>query len=106
MGNKYIPEQTPSCCCYFSGRNPDYLIGKHVESAMRLKASQLEVLATAYLLIDGAQSNTAAYISVKPSRYLQTRLTLHCYSHGRRTAKYAIAFIWMPAGLRNLKWKR
>ncbi|MBL7820832.1 MAG: geranylgeranylglyceryl/heptaprenylglyceryl phosphate synthase [Saprospiraceae bacterium] len=46
-----------------SGRNPDYLIGKHVESAMRLKASQLEVLATAYLLIDGAQSNTAAYIS-------------------------------------------
>ena len=46
-----------------SGRNPDYLIGKHVESAMRLKASQLEVLSTAYLLIDGAQANTAAYIS-------------------------------------------
>ncbi|MBK6859249.1 MAG: geranylgeranylglyceryl/heptaprenylglyceryl phosphate synthase [Saprospiraceae bacterium] len=46
-----------------SGRNPDYLIGKHVESAMRLKASQLEVISTAYLLIDGAQANTAAYIS-------------------------------------------
>jgi phosphoglycerol geranylgeranyltransferase len=46
-----------------SGRNPDYLIGKHVEAAMRLYASKLEIISTAYLLIDGQLSNTAAYIS-------------------------------------------
>lgn len=46
-----------------SGRNPDYLIGKQVESALRIKASKLEVISTGYLLIDGGQSNTAAYIS-------------------------------------------
>lgn len=46
-----------------SGRNPDYLIGKHVESSMRLYSSKLEIISTAYLLIDGQNSNTAAYIS-------------------------------------------
>lgn len=46
-----------------SGRNPDYLIGKHVESSMRLYASKLEIISTAYLLIDGQNSNTASYIS-------------------------------------------
>lgn len=46
-----------------SGRNPDYLIGKHVESSMRLFGSKLEIIATAYLLIDGKNSNTASYIS-------------------------------------------
>ena len=46
-----------------SGRNPDYLIGKHVESSMRLYASNLEIISTAYLLIDGQNSNTASYIS-------------------------------------------
>jgi putative glycerol-1-phosphate prenyltransferase len=46
-----------------SGRNPDYLIGKHVESSMRLYTSKLEVISTAYLLIDGHNSNTASYIS-------------------------------------------
>lgn len=46
-----------------SGRNPDYLISKHVECAVKLAASKLEVIATAYLLIDGGHSNTAAYLS-------------------------------------------
>ena len=35
-----------------SGRNPDLLIGKHVESAPLLKASGLEILPTGYILID------------------------------------------------------
>lgn len=46
-----------------SGRNAEFLIGKQVEAAMRVQASNLEVLSTAYLLIDGGQSNSAAYIS-------------------------------------------
>lgn len=46
-----------------SGRNPEYLIGKHVESSMRLYASKLEIISTAYLLIDGQNNSTVSYIS-------------------------------------------
>jgi phosphoglycerol geranylgeranyltransferase len=46
-----------------SGRNPDYLIGKHVESALKLYSTKLEIISTAYLLIDGHRSNTASYIT-------------------------------------------
>jgi len=46
-----------------SGRNPDLLIGKHVESAFRLKSSGLEIIPTGYMLIDGGRPTTASYIS-------------------------------------------
>ncbi|MBO6518183.1 MAG: geranylgeranylglyceryl/heptaprenylglyceryl phosphate synthase [Bacteroidia bacterium] len=46
-----------------SGRNPELLIGKHVESALRLQQSQLEILSTAYILIDGGAPTTVSYIS-------------------------------------------
>lgn len=46
-----------------SGRNPELLIGKHVESALRLKQSKLEILPTGYILIDGGAPTTVSYIS-------------------------------------------
>jgi phosphoglycerol geranylgeranyltransferase len=46
-----------------SGRNPDYLIGQHVLAAPALKRSKLEIIPTAYLLIDGGTQTTASYIS-------------------------------------------
>ncbi len=46
-----------------SGRNADLLIGKHVESSFKLKASELEVMPTGYILIDGGKPTTASYIS-------------------------------------------
>lgn len=46
-----------------SGRNPEYLIGKHVASASMLKNSLLEIISTSYLLIDGGRQTTASYIS-------------------------------------------
>lgn len=46
-----------------SGRNPELLIGKHVESALRLKQSNLEILSTGYILIDGGAPTTVSYIS-------------------------------------------
>ncbi|MFT5513194.1 MAG: geranylgeranylglyceryl phosphate synthase family protein, partial [Bacteroidia bacterium] len=46
-----------------SGRNPELLIGKHVESALRLKQSNLEILSTGYILIDGGATTTVSYIS-------------------------------------------
>ena len=46
-----------------SGRNPDLLIGKHVESAPIIKSMDLEVLSTGYMLIDGGRPTTVSYIS-------------------------------------------
>jgi len=46
-----------------SGRNPDFLIGQHVLSSSALKSSGLEVIPTAYILIDGGRLTSVQYIS-------------------------------------------
>lgn len=46
-----------------SGRNPDLLIGKHVETAPFLKISPLEIISTGYMLVDGGRTTTVQYIS-------------------------------------------
>ncbi len=46
-----------------SGRNPELLIGKHVVAAPYLKASKLQVISTGYMLIDGGNRTTVAYMS-------------------------------------------
>lgn len=46
-----------------SGRNPEFLIGQHVIAAPILKNSGLEILPTAYMLVDGGKPTTVSYIS-------------------------------------------
>ena len=46
-----------------SGRNPDLLIGKHVETAPFLKISPLEIIPTGYMLIDGGVPTSVSYMS-------------------------------------------
>lgn len=46
-----------------SGRNPDYLIGHQVQAAKHLKKMDLEVVPTAYLLIDGGKASSVSYVS-------------------------------------------
>jgi phosphoglycerol geranylgeranyltransferase len=46
-----------------SGRNADNLIGKHVISAPILKKTSLEIIPTGYMLIDGGNTTSAAYMS-------------------------------------------
>lgn len=46
-----------------SGRNPEFLIGKHVIAAPHLKSSKLEIIPTGYLLIDSGKPTSASYIS-------------------------------------------
>ncbi len=46
-----------------SGRNPDYLIGQHVQSSFQLQSSELELLSTSYMLIDSGAATTASYVS-------------------------------------------
>ncbi len=46
-----------------SGRNPEYLIGQHVVAAPYLKESGIEIMPTAYMLIEGSKITTANYMS-------------------------------------------
>ena len=46
-----------------SGRNPDLLIGKHVLAAPMLKKSDLEIIPTGYMLIDGGNITSVSYMS-------------------------------------------
>lgn len=46
-----------------SGRNAEMLIGQHVLAAPYLKESNLEVLPTGYILVDGGIPTTVSYIS-------------------------------------------
>lgn len=46
-----------------SGRNAEYLIGQQVSVAPFLINSQLDIMATSYLLIDGGKPTTVSYLS-------------------------------------------
>jgi phosphoglycerol geranylgeranyltransferase len=46
-----------------SGRNPDFLIGHHIQSAEEIHRMSLEVISTSYLLIDGGKTSSVAYVS-------------------------------------------
>lgn len=46
-----------------SGRNAEYLIGQHVASALEIYELGIEVIPTAYILIDGGTKSSVAYVS-------------------------------------------
>ena len=46
-----------------SGRNPEYLIGKHIVSAPYLKQSSIETISTGYMLIESGQPTSVSYVS-------------------------------------------
>ncbi|WP_020530709.1 geranylgeranylglyceryl/heptaprenylglyceryl phosphate synthase [Flexithrix dorotheae] len=46
-----------------SGRNPEFLIGQHVNAAPILKKAGIEVIPTGYMLIDCGVATTANYMS-------------------------------------------
>lgn len=46
-----------------SGRNPDYLIGKHVEAVSKLAKTNLEVIPTAYLLIENGKETAVQRVT-------------------------------------------
>jgi len=46
-----------------SGRNPEYLIGKHVEAVSKLKDTSLEVIPTGYLLIENGKETSVKRVS-------------------------------------------
>lgn len=46
-----------------SGRNAEYLIGKHVKAALNIKASKLRVIPTGYILVDGGKASATQKIT-------------------------------------------
>ena len=46
-----------------SGRNPEFLIGNHVVAAPILRQTQMEVIATGYMLVDGGNVTSVQYMS-------------------------------------------
>lgn len=65
-GNEFMIDEAADGILFLSllsGRNPEYLVGKHVVAAPMLAASALDVVATAYLLIDGGRETSVSYIS-------------------------------------------
>lgn len=46
-----------------SGRNPEYLIGKHVESVSKLKNTTLEVISTGYILIESGKATAVQQVT-------------------------------------------
>jgi len=46
-----------------SGRNAEYLVGQQVKSISKLKNSDLEILSTGYLLIDGGNHSAVARVT-------------------------------------------
>lgn len=76
-----------------SGRNPDYLIGHHVLAAQELHKSSLEILPTAYILIDGGKQSSVAYVSqTTPIPTEQEQIAVHTAIAGAMQGKKIIYF--------------
>ncbi|WP_111682377.1 geranylgeranylglyceryl/heptaprenylglyceryl phosphate synthase [Winogradskyella tangerina] len=79
-----------------SGRNPDYLIGKHVASVSKLKATRLEVIPTGYLLIENGKMTSVERISkTKPIK----RSALHTITDTAKAGEFlGMKMIYLEAG--------
>ena len=49
-----------------SGRNPDYLIDKHVQAISKLKQTNLEVIPTGYILIENGKETSVQKVTKTP----------------------------------------
>lgn len=60
-----------------SGRNPEFLIGNHILAAPKLKASNLDVVPTGYMLIDCGSQTSVSYMSnTTPIPYNKTDIAI------------------------------
>lgn len=61
-----------------SGRNPEFLIGQQVQAAAQLQGSKLEIIPTAYLLLDGGQVSAVERVTgTKPMPQDQVDAIVH-----------------------------
>lgn len=79
-----------------SGRNPDYLIGKHVEAVSKLAKTQLEVIPTGYILIENGKQTAVERVSnTKP---LSRTNKQHIVDTAKAGAFLGMQLIYLEAG--------
>jgi len=79
-----------------SGRNPEYLIEQQIKAAAILKNSDLEILSTAYILIDGGKNTAVQKISnTTPIEQDQLELIVNTALAGEFSGK---KLIYLEAG--------
>ena len=79
-----------------SGRNPDYLIGKHVEVVSKLKNTKLEVIPTGYVLIEnGKETSVQRVTQTKPLKRNQLQFIVDTAKAGELLG---MKIIYLEAG--------
>ena len=79
-----------------SGRNPEYLIEQQVQAAIQIKESNLEVLPTGYILVDGGKESAVERVSSsKPICQTNSELILKTALAGEFSGK---KIIYLEAG--------
>jgi len=79
-----------------SGRNPEYLIEQHVKAAPLLQKSDLEIIPTGYILINGGVETAVQMVSnTLPIPQNDVDLTVHTALAGQYTGKQ---LIYLEAG--------
>ncbi|WKD85759.1 Geranylgeranylglyceryl phosphate synthase [Polaribacter huanghezhanensis] len=79
-----------------SGRNPEYLIEQHIKAAPILQASNLEIIPTGYILIDGKKETAVQKVSnTKPISQDNIDLILNTALAGEFSGK---KLIYLEAG--------
>lgn len=79
-----------------SGRNPDYLIEKHVEAVSKLKETNLEIIPTGYLLIEnGKETSVQRVTQTKPLKRSQVQFIVDTAKAGELLG---MKLIYLEAG--------
>lgn len=85
-----------------SGRNPEYLIEQQILSVSKLIASELEIIPTGYILIDGGVETTVQRVSeTKPIPQEQQQTILHTALAGQFAGKQLI-YLEAGSGAKNM----
>jgi phosphoglycerol geranylgeranyltransferase len=80
----------------FSGRNPEYLVGQQIKSVEKLQQTELEIIPTAYLLIDGGKETAVQRVSgTYPLSQDEEQLIVHTALAGQYSGKQ---LIYLEAG--------
>ena len=79
-----------------SGRNPEYLIEQHIKAVPKLLNSDLEIIPTGYLLLDGGNQSAVARVSkTQPIGQNEIELIKHTALAGQMMGKQ---LIYLEAG--------
>ncbi|GAA3595658.1 geranylgeranylglyceryl/heptaprenylglyceryl phosphate synthase [Flavivirga amylovorans] len=79
-----------------SGRNPEYLIGKHIKSISKLKETNLDVISTGYILIESGKE-TAVERVTETEPLLRTNIQ-HIVDTAKAGELLGMKLIYLEAG--------